>query len=451
MKTPHIIVTIAALIALSAGGCKKYLDAKPDKALVIPSSVSDLQALLDNATVINNADPGSGEASADNYYVTDADWATLNTEYLRRLYTWEKDNVIAPTGNDWFNSFRAIYSCNTVLENIDKVNGTGDRYSQNNVKGQALFVRGKAYFQSALIWCKAYNAGTAAQDLGLPLRLKTDFNTTYPRATNAQTFSRILADLTEAAALLPVTQVTPFRPSKAAAYGLLSRVHLYMGDYQQAGAYADSCLALKSELTDFNSLAATAAFPITRLGKEVIYESTMTQPQLINSTKGRIDSLLYRSYASNDLRKTIFFKDNRNGSYSFKGSYEGSGTYFSGISTNEIYLNRAECLARNGQWADGLKDLNALLIKRFKNNTFVPVIAANKEEALAKILTERRKELLMRGLRWMDIKRLNLEGANIVLSRKLNGGNQALLHNDNRYAIALPENLLQFGLEQNPR
>ncbi|RYF48268.1 MAG: hypothetical protein EOO39_47215, partial [Cytophagaceae bacterium] len=357
------------LLALSAGGCKKYLDAKPDKALVFPSSVSDLQALLDNATIINNADAGSGEASADNYYVTDADWATLNTEYLRRLYTWEKDNVIAPTGNDWFNSFRAIYSCNTVLENIDKVAGTGDSDSQNNVKGQALFVRGKAYFQSALIWCKAYQAGASAKDAGLPLRLGTDFNKVYPRANNEQTFNRVLEDLTKAASLLPMTQVTPFRPSKAAVYGLLSRVHLYMAHYQQAGAYADSCLALTRDLIDFNSLSATASFPITRLGQEVIYESTMTQPQLINSTKGRIDSLLYRSYANNDLRKTIFFKDNRNGSYSFKGSYEGSGTYFSGISTNEIYLNRAECLARTGKWDSGMKDLNAVLIKRFKSTT----------------------------------------------------------------------------------
>jgi hypothetical protein len=429
MKTHQIISTALLSIGLMAGGCKKYLEAKPDKALVVPGSVADLQALLDNASVINNVDPGSGEASADNYYVTDADWATLSNDYVRRLYTWEKDNVIAPTNNDWFYAYRAIYSCNTVLENIDKVAAGSNSYDMNNVKGQALFVRGKAYFQSALLWCKAYQAATAGQDHGLPLRLHTDFNTAYPRASNAETFARIVTDLSEAAGLLPATQVTPYRPSKAAAYGLLSRVHLYLANYELAKRYADSCLAMKSELLDYNTLSTTTTFPITRLGREVIYEGMMSPPQLIITTKGRIDSLLYRSYAANDLRKTLFFKDNKNGSY----------------------LNRAECLARTGQWENGLKDLNALLIKRYKNSAFVPVTAANATEALAKILTERRKELLMRGLRWMDIKRLNLEGANITLNRRLNGGSQVLLPNDNRYAIALPENLLQFGLQQNPR
>jgi len=68
------------------------------------------------------------------------------------------------------------------------------------------------------------------------------------------------------------------------------------------------------------------------------------------------------------------------------------------------------------------------------------------------ILRERRKELVMRGIRWTDIKRLNLEGANIVLTRKIGADTFTLLPNDLRYALPLPESLLEVSeLIQNPR
>jgi hypothetical protein len=115
-----------------------------------------------------------------------------------------------------------------------------------------------------------------------------------------------------------------------------------------------------------------------------------------------------------------------------------------------MYLVRAECEARKGLVASAMDDLNTLLIKRWKTGTFIPVTADNANEALQIILTERRKELIDRGLRWMDIKRLNKENANIVLVRKIEGQAYTLQPNANYYALPLPADVIKAsGIPQN--
>jgi len=95
--------------------------------------------------------------------------------------------------------------------------------------------------------------------------------------------------------------------------------------------------------------------------------------------------------------------------------------------------------------------LKYLLIKRWKNTIpYVPVTAITIPEAVSKILIERRKELYMRGLRWMDIKRLNKEGNNIILTRKIAGQFYTLQPGANYYALPIPIDIIeQTGIQQN--
>jgi hypothetical protein len=87
-----------------------------------------------------------------------------------------------------------------------------------------------------------------------------------------------------------------------------------------------------------------------------------------------------------------------------------------------------------------------------KTGTFIPATAPDAATALALIITERRKELLFRGLRWMDIKRLNKEGANIILTRVVNNTTYKLMPNEKRYALPIPEYTISIsGMPQNPR
>jgi tetratricopeptide (TPR) repeat protein len=452
MKKYISILTIIYL-GFAAPGCKKYLDEKPDVKLALPSTLADFQALLDNYPVINNSDPGSGEISADNYYLFDADYQALSTDYFRNMYTWQKSNLFMPQSNDWYYSYRPVFTANTILESLSKIAETGsNQHDYNNVKGEAFFIRGKAFLQVAGLWTSAYDPNVSSVQLGIPLRLSSDFNQQSVRSNLQETYNQIIADLRSAAALLPITPLHVMRSSKPAAFALLARTYLYIQQYEKAGLYADSCLQLAHTLLDYNTLNAGANYPIAQFNPEVIHENKIPVPAPLSNTRARIDTLLYNSYAANDLRKIILFKASANGTHVFKGSYEGGGNLFGGVAVDEVYLMRAECFARVGKTNEAMSDLNTLLTNRFRSGTFVPVMATNAKDALSLILTERRKELLMRGLRWMDLKRLNKEGANITLSRSINGQTYTLLPNDLRYALPIPDDIILLtGMQQNPR
>ena len=452
MKICRLLVLLL-LVFISLGGCKKYLDEKPDGHLEIPSTLDDFQALIDRYQVMNIADPAAGEVSCDDYYLLTQDYLSLSDDTYRNMYTWQKSNLFLPANNEWFNLYRIVFTANTIVEGLDKINpsDTGEP-NFSNVKGQALFARGKALFSVASIWSQAYDPNTGGIDLGIPIRLTSDFNKTSVRANITDTYNQIISDLKQAISLLPVKQIHVIRSSKAAAYAMLARTYLAMRQYQSAGLYADSCLQLNNNLIDYNTLSATAAYPFIKFNGEVIYDSEMTTEPPINNTKARIDTLLYRSYSTNDLRKTLYYKAGTNSTIVFKGSYGGSLVLFDGLATDEMYLIRAECYARSNGVTQAMQDLNLLLSKRYKTGTFTNLTASSGADALNKILIERRKELVMRGVRWTDIKRLNKESANIILTRNVNGQTFILPPNDLRYALPIPDDIIQLtGMPQNPR
>lgn len=100
-----------------------------------------------------------------------------------------------------------------------------------------------------------------------------------------------------------------------------------------------------------------------------------------------------------------------------------------------------------------MQDLNALLAKRWKTGFFIPFSAGTADEALAIILQERRKELIFRGLRWSDLKRLNKEPRFAVTLKKTIGEKEYILPpNDNRYLFPIPSSVIEMtGIQQNPR
>jgi hypothetical protein len=137
----------------------------------------------------------------------------------------------------------------------------------------------------------------------------------------------------------------------------------------------------------------------------------------------------------------------------FIGSYSGSLLYFDGLATDELYLIRAECNARSGKTTEAMNDLNDLLITRYATGHFTPLTASNAGNALDQILTERRKELVLRGLRWSDLRRLNKDPHYAVtLTRTLNGQTYSLPPNDNKYVFPIPDDEIKIsGIPQNPR
>lgn len=451
----HIILIA---VATTFSSCmKSWLDAKPNKALVVPTSVADYQALLDNTNTMNIQSPTLSMIGDGDYYVADAVYNSIGSPYERGAYLWAATNNFygGQPNSDWIVAYQRILQANVALDGLRSLTTKSVSLSSyNNVKGSALFYRSWDFFNLSQEYCKEYNASTANLDLGLPLRLSSDVNIQLARASVQQTYDQITNDLLSAVELLPATPLYQTRPSKAAAFGLLARIFLSQENFGKALLYADSCLQLQSGLMDFNQLTPGAYDPgIPQFNKEIIYWAQLSMYATTDNYVYIADSTLVQSYAANDLRNSIFFFTHA-GHKAFWGTYIGDGyNNFGGMATDEMYLIRAECNARVGNTQAAMNDLNTLLKTRWKAGTYIDLTAANSNAALVLIVGERRKELCFRNLRWSDLRRLNKDAQfQTTLTRTTNGQVYSLAPNSPLYVLPLdPIETTSGGLQQNPR
>lgn len=395
--------------------------------------------------------PQLGESGSDNFYLLDADFNTFLRPQMQNYYIWSEHPYDGVSVLDWQNPYKAILYANTVLEGISNIERTEqNEIEYDNIVGQALFHRAHMFYQLSQVFAPAYNPDTDNSSLGIILRLEADINEFLQRATVAETYTQIINDLITSVSLLDDTPVHKSRPSRQAAYGLLARTYLTMRNYDMARAYADSCLQIQDDLLDFNLVNANVNSPFQGIrfehpiNHEVIFFSAMlsavSQNYPTTFTYSLVDSNLYESYNTNDLRRNIFFVARSSG-FRFRGSYSfvGRTHYFSGLAVDEIILIRAECNARLGNVSEALDDLNRLLLNRWSNEAvYEPFEGMQADEALTVILQERRKELLYRGLHWSDLRRLNQEGQNTTLTREVNGQIYNLMPDDHRWTWPLP-------------
>lgn len=445
------ILRLTFILVLFSSGCTKYLDAVPDKSLAVPNTVADYQALLENDIMVFNAS-ALGEISADDLYLPD-DLLNTQSVFLRETYSWTKDLKENNTSINWNYPYQKIYYANIVLEGVGKLRNTQTSADVDFLTGWALFCRANAFYDLQEIFGKPYRPASASTDLSIPLRLNTALREKTIRSTVAAAFQQITSDLEHAITLLPaqVSSANRGRPSKAAAYALLSRVYLTMQNYEKALENANNSLSLYNKLIDYNTLNTASKISFSPLIDEVMYNAIQLN---YSGRYWQVTSDFYQSYAPDDLRKLLFFTvDPIVGSIVFKGFYSAVLIGFSGLATDEVYLIKAECEARLDNDDQSLAALNTVLIKRFKTGKYVPYTAGTVSNALALVLSEKRKECLFRNVRWSDLRRLNQDTRFArTLTRVVNGTTYTLPPNDPRYTLPIPQDEIRStGIEQNIR
>lgn len=445
----NISILVVALVLLSS--CEQFLNVKPDSSLVVPSSGEDLRALLYDNSRMNGWYPSFQDGATDNQYLLPISWNNMTSLTAKNIYVWDDDLFNDSEINEWSMMYAAVYSCNLILEQLAKID-LPEKESQQ-IEGEALFFRAFSFYNLAQLWAKPFDEMTADADLGIPLRLKPDINQPIFRSTVRETYDQIISDLNLSAQLLSEKSEYRTTPTKQAVYGLLARIFLSMENYERALFYADSCLEFSNDLLNYSTLelGSPTSFPFPRYNDEVIYHATDFGRMIMNLTNGRIDNELYCTYADNDIRKTAFYRD-VNGFFSFRGSYDGSSTLFTGISLNEIYLIKAESEIRLGERVASLHTLNKLLENRY-DDTFIPRISNDDVEVLGIILEERRKELVYRGLRWSDLRRLNKDSRFAkTITRDIDGQIYKLEPNSPKYVLPIPNDVIKnTGIQQNDR
>jgi hypothetical protein len=461
LNTRILIISLVALIPIF--GCKKYLDEKSNNSIGTIGKIADLQAIIDNWQVVNfQTFPSYPEASADDYFLTDQEHFYNNGSGAKgqAAYTWQYFIQTYENVNDWAKAYVPVNLANICLDNIDQFPKTPtNNLEWNNVKGSAYFIRAFNFLNLVWTYAKAYDPITSVNEPGIALRLNNDINEPTVRSSVQQSYRQIIDDARQATNYLPDIAKHPLRPSKAAAYGLLARAYLSMRIYDSALLYADNCLSIRKELIDYNGDADivnpinSGNSPFRLYNKETIYYAD-NNLSLLNYLiqSGNVDTVLYNSYENNDLRKLAFFTSKTNGYHKFKGNYTQTDySLFGGLTTAEMYLIRAEAFAREGKITEAMGDLNTLKRKRWNAATaYKTITATSTKEAIDIILFERRKELVFRGLRWADIKRLNKEGLGIVPQRKISAKLYSLPPNSDRYALPIPQDIIELtGMKQN--
>lgn len=442
MKKTFIIIA-AALTILCTGCDKEFLEKKTNKALLVPSTLSDFQALLDNNTVFN-VSPALNIISGDEYTVTN-NGSGLNV-LQSNTYYWADDIYQATTAiTDWDLPYKQVFYANIILDGMLKIDRNVDPVLYDNIKGSALFVRSFAFYNLVQLFAQPYNPTTASKVPAIPMPLSSDVNKRPGRGTLQQFYSQITSDLKIATELLPTSVSFKTRPSKWACLSLLSRIYLTMQDYKVAFEQADKSLSINKNLIDFNGLDANASNPFPQTlpngNQEVSYHSENISYTFVRSTVVKFSDDLISAYEQGDLRKTFFF-------IASNGRFRG----YVGIANDEIFLIRSESACRLGKLDIAEDDLNFLLSKRYKTGSFVKTAGLNQSELLKKILLERKKELVSRGLRWSDLRRLNQEpNTSVVLVRNKDGVELVLPPNGPKYTFPLPNTELGEGVDQNPR
>jgi SusD family. len=215
--------------------------------------------------------------------------------------------------------------------------------------------------------------------------------------------------------------------SKAAIYGLLSRVNLYKGDYANTIKYGELALGLSPSITtldNFNRIWKENE-GLSRITDGVLFQVSNT-PAESNNTVGSaynqavpslrsefvVDYDLYTAYTADDVRKSTYFTTSvySGGKYNHVTKYAGNGgpsnvVPIKYMRSAEVLLNIAEAYYKTGNPAQALTLLNKL--RQERHSSFTPGTEAG-QALLDAILKERRLELAFENDRWYTLKRLGL-------------------------------------------
>lgn len=416
-----------------SASCSKFLDVKP-VGIIIPEKTNDYELLLDDINITRSFYSSTIFTYDDISNVTFT--PQTETSIDANLYFWktylDANSQSRPAA--WADYYNNISNLNVILEGVlSATDGTPQKRKQ--IYAEALVARTFPYFHLLSLFAPAYDPQTATTDLGLPFVVSTDQNVALPeRLTLKAHHDQLIADILTAIPDLPNQNINKTRITKNVAYGMLSRIYMSMRDYPNALKYAELVIAGgNAVLLNYNDYASSNDLPQTNVSPEELFLRYSTNSRYRFSTE-----LLAKFDQSTDLRMKLFTVTDA-GVVSFQNANYNPNR---GITYAEIFLNKAECLARSGAVEEALDVLNnTIRINRIAAAAYEPLEARDQEDAINLILLERRKELAFKGLRWSDMRRLDKENRMQPVVRYAPNGTtvyESLTSGSGKYTFQIP-------------
>ncbi len=333
--------------------------------------------------------------------------------------------------------------------------------------GQAYAYRGLAYFDLVRLFAQHYTYTADASHVGVPIVLEFDADRKPGRNTVAEVYEQIVSDLERGIDLMSATS-DPGKLSREAAQALLSRVYLYMEDYENAESLATT--VINSGLFDLIDSADYATQFLNGRSSEAIFEIAF---DIADNPGGDHIGGMYKVtgygdylpaqdlldlFDSMDVRITLFTEDSELAGSRYASAdsigrrvhkYPSSGSeigtdHVPVIRLSEVYLNRAEARAKkaNPDEIGALADLNQLRLQR---NASATVFTALGQALVDEILLERRRELCFEGHRIFDITRnkQGLERNDCTASEEA----CSIAYPNDRFILAIPQDELDANSE----
>lgn len=507
MKKYHYLSKIIAVVfaAFMLSGCDDYLkETSPD--LLIPEKVEEFQSILngegylftytgnhvntfandadfvqlmtDDMEILTTSDPR-------NYLVDEDDLSAL--QQGKGAFTWAQDiEYYDVSYNGFYNRrYTNIMACNLVIENAETMKGDRDKVA--SCVAQAYTLRALCYFYLVNLYGKPYNAATAATDLGVVLRLKSEIVRDQPaRNTVKEVYDQINSDLDKALEYWKEGAVSrsKYLVSERATQLIKSRVALFTGDWDTAieygtklsdgnydlyniGKIPSSELRMWDAQEDFifinpnnnTEIIFTFGRPDYSSNKFISWAKLAAGTAFCVSQSGEGD--LLPLYKEGDQRLYAFFlqpvTDSSGEYYDYRFTpykHYSSKYHSTALRTSEALLNAAEAYVQKGSDADknaAVKLLNQLRKNRFTAETYKELATADfasTADLLQFVRDERRRELCFEEIhRWADLRRYGCPSLKHVFYASKNSSPEVyvLEQNDQNYTLELPQSELDYN------
>jgi hypothetical protein len=438
---PLMAITILSL------SCKQFLEEAPSKTTsLVVKTTAQIEALLNAQNSFYTEGNRTQIYSTDDCGITvdlyNAGRGVFSSMAIFQFLTWDTQ-YLPDDGREgfWSGEYKKIFIANLALNNVDKVTGTDAEKAV--IKADAHFIRAYSYWVLANTYCLPYTEQNKNEQ-GLPIKTSTSFEEPLERQPLGKVYELIEADLAEALKT-PVSVAQSGRPrhwraSKAGVNAFAARYYLNRNDNAKAIEYANAALGEYSTMVDYNvdmkygkdqSITINSGTPTAQT---VILKYPYTHDNQTDQTDmvGWKEFLYFRMlnheswwYVPSQDLLNLYDKDHdlryqyhMVEGYSYdrgmtKPSYDYPGYIFffkdklpSGPTVAEVLLTRAEAQARTGDAAGAMSTLNTLRAKRMKPGAWVNLTAADKNDAIKKVIEERRREMPF-AQRWFDIRRYN--------------------------------------------
>jgi len=430
-KYRSLFTIMAMAVMIMVSSCKKLVEVNAPVTSLTGTSVYDsddnaISVLTGIYSAMSATVPVSGYnlslylgLSADEYSLFNTSNPTFAGYYTNNLSS-------SATGTEtWTSFYNLIYTTNAAIAGLNSSTSLTPAVKQQ-LLGEAYFVRAFLYFYLTNLYGE------------VPLITSTNYtvNAVASRSPQTMVYKQITSDLVNAQNLLSpnyldgtvlTTTTDRFRPTKWAAYALLARVYLYMGDWKDAAAQATTVI---SNTGIFNLSTLNNTFLRASLGNDeaiwqlqVVYSIVSDAGIFILPSTGPGPNSLV--YLSNNLVNSFEPGDQRKANW-VDSVITGGTTYYypykykvntpqtpppestTVLRLAELYLIRAEAETYGvGNGVSGaVADLNTI-----RNRAGLPNYsgAAIQGQVLTAIYHERQVEFFSEwGHRWLDLKRTGL-------------------------------------------